>query len=81
MYAIKRERTGMILTTNFDHEVNTMSTFKTKKEANVELISRRKAQADHYGSTATFTSGKDEFTVKVDDINYHVTERFYIEKV
>ena len=70
----------MILTTRYDHEVAKMSEFKTKKEASKELASRQKAQADHYGSTAKFSSGKDEFTVQIDDINYHVTERFYIEK-
>ena len=71
----------MILTTNFDHEVTKMSEFRTKTAASKELASRKKAQAENYGDTAKFVSSSDdEFTVEVNDINYHVTERFYIEK-
>lgn len=80
MFIIKRERTGMILTTRYDHDVAKMSEFKTKAAASKELAARRKAQAEHYGSTAKFTDGVDEFTVEVNDINYHVTERFFIVK-
>lgn len=81
MFIIKRERTGMILTTNYDHEVAKMSEHKSKTAAVKELESRKKAQAEHYGSTAKFTaSGAEEFTVQIDDINYHVTERFFIVK-
>lgn len=81
MYTIKRERTGRILTTNYDHEVSTLSTLKTREEADKEIASRQRAQSDHYGPRAVFEPAKDGFIVTVDDKDYHVTERFYIEKV
>lgn len=80
MYNIKRERTGRILKANFDHEVSTLESFKTKSEAVAGIKSRRRALEDDMPFEPTFQDGEDEFTMIVEAQDYNAVCRFYIEE-
>jgi hypothetical protein len=81
MFAVKRERTGRILKTTFDHETTVLSTHKKQEEAETEIRSRFKAQHENYGGRASFTGTETDFLVTIKEPDYDVTEHFFIDKV
>ena len=81
MYSIKQERTGRILKATFDHEISTLESYKTKKQAEEMFIKYRKALEEKLKLPHTFEDkGDTEFVLIHDEPDYNTTERFYIEE-
>ena len=80
MFTIKRDRTGQILNAKFDHEISELESFKTLGEAVVGLASRRIALEESMPFNPTFLDHEDDFVMCVDNPQFNVVCRFFIEE-
>lgn len=80
MFTVKRERTGRILKATFDHEISSLESFNKREEAETNIRSRRRALQDDMPFNPTFEDGNNEFTMKVESLDYNVQSRFFIEE-
>ena len=80
MFTVKRERTGRILETNFDHEVTVLDRFGTRTEAEVNLRARFHALRDDMPFNPSFQGNETGFVMTISDPDYCTVTRFYIEE-